>query len=238
MAGTSSSKGAKTRGHKKPASPIFKKSPSPVSVKTSGGVDIMFELLRAFDGKSHVCTFHLKKGQTDGFSKPINDAIQSGDLANQGFVFADSGLRASHESDEAKVNSNGYPHRCFAQFIGDSEIPDTVEACLATCNLLKTILSAPANNKFNTTYRVSADYNLTQSPRRTADFVLTTSTIVQIIGHKYEVEQGRTFYEMFPELAGIYFTPNPTYPDKAILELGHPAGNVAHEAADEDSGGD
>jgi hypothetical protein len=236
MAATSSK--TKTRANKKPASPMFKKSASPVSVKASGSVDIMFELLMAFDGKSHVCTFHLKKGQTDGFSKPLNDAIQSGDLANLGFLFADSGLRASHESDESKVNSKGFQYRCFAQFIGDSDILDTVEGCLATCNLLKTILSAPANNRFNTTYRVSADNNLTQNPRRTADFVLTTPTIVQIIGHKYEVEQGRTFYEMFPELAGIYFTPNPTYPDKAILELGYPAGNVAHQAEEEDSGGD
>jgi hypothetical protein len=48
------------------------------------------------------------------------------------------------------------------------------------------------------------------------------------------VEQGKTFYEMFPELAGIYFTPNPTYLDKAILELGHPAGDIA-QAANEDS---
>jgi hypothetical protein len=217
---------------KKSASPIFKKSDSPVSVKDSGCVDIMYEILKAYDGKAHVICYHLRKGATDGFSKPINDAIASGDLANDCFNFADSPLRVSHDVDEPKLTSKGFHHRCFPQFIGDSDVPDTLEGCLATCKRLKAVLSAPANNRFNTTYRISADNNLTQNPPRSADFVLTTSTILQIIGHKYEVEQGQTFYGMFPELASIYFTPNPTYPHQAISELGYPAGNAADNIAD------
>jgi hypothetical protein len=116
-----------------------------------------------------------------------------------------------------------------------------LEGCLATCNRLKAVLSAPANNRFNTIYRVLVGNNLTQNPRCSADFVLTTSTIVQIADHKYKVKQGKTFYGMFPELASIYFTPNPTYPYKATLELGQPAGdvadNVANEVADDKDGG-
>jgi hypothetical protein len=74
--------------HKKSTSPMFKKSTFPVLVKDSGCVDIMFEIFKSNDGKSHACSFHLQKGQTDGFSKPINDAITSGELANDGFIFA------------------------------------------------------------------------------------------------------------------------------------------------------
>jgi len=229
---------AASRGHSKKASPTFKKTASPVSVKDSGCVDIMFEIFKAYDEKSHVCCFYLRKGQTDGFSKPINDAITSGELASDGFVFADSTLRVSRDIDEPKLTSKGFHYRCFPQFIGDSEVPDTLEGCLATCHRLKKILTAPANNRFNTTYRVSAENNLTQNPRRSADFVLTTSTIVQIIDHKYEVEQGKSFYGMFPELATIYFTPNPTYPYKAISELGYPNGGAADEEEDESDDND
>jgi hypothetical protein len=39
-------------------------------------------------------------------------------------------------------------------------------------------------------------------------------------------------------LASIHFTPNPTYPEKAFLQLGNSAGEVAHQAANEDSDGD
>jgi hypothetical protein len=89
----------------------------------------------------------------------------------------DSALRVSRESDEAKLTSKGFHHRCFPQFIGDSEIPDTLEGCLATCNKQKAILATPANNRFNTSYRVLADNNLTQNPRRHADFVLIATTV-------------------------------------------------------------
>jgi len=57
---------------------------------------------------------------------------------------------------------------------------------------------------------------------------------VQIIDHKHEEEQGKTLYSMFPELAGIHFTPNPTCPDKDIPELGVPAGD---QAADKEGSG-
>jgi hypothetical protein len=67
--------------------------------------------------------------------------------------------------------------------------------------------------------------------------VLTTSAVVQIINHKYEMDEGGTFYNMSPALAGIYFIPNPTYPYQAISQLGYPPGDVAHQAADEDSAG-
>jgi hypothetical protein len=254
MAASKSASGAKNKGdaaaaknqgsppaagsshiHKKSTSPMFKKLTSPVPVKDSRCADVMFKIFKSCDGKSHVCSFHLQKGQTDGFSKPINDAIRSGELANDGFVFANSAVHVSRESDKPKLTFKGFHCRCFPQFIGDSEIPDTLEGCLANCDKLKAILTAPANNtRFNASYRVSADDNLTQNPHRSAD-VLIASTIVNIIDCKHAVEQGKTFYKMVPELAGICFTPNPTHPDKAISELGHPAGDIAHQAANKDS---
>jgi hypothetical protein len=82
---------------------------------------------------------YLQKGLTDGFSKLINDAIASDELANDGFVFADSTLRVSRDSCKPKLTSKGFHHRCFPQFIGDSEVPDTLEGCLATCNRLKAV---------------------------------------------------------------------------------------------------
>jgi hypothetical protein len=117
--------------------------------------------------------------------------------------------------------------------VKDSGCVDIMHEILkACCKRLKAVLSAPANNRFNTTCRVSADNNLTQNPPRCADFVLTTSAILQIIGHKHEVEQGQTFHGTFPELASVCFTPNPTCPHQAISELGHPAGNAADDVAD------
>ena len=78
--------------HKKSALPVFfKKSASSVSVKDSGFVNIVIKIFKACDG-SHVCSFHLRKGQNDGFSKAINDAISSGELASDSFMFTNSAL--------------------------------------------------------------------------------------------------------------------------------------------------
>ena len=75
--GSSPTTGSRSHSTKK-ALLTFKKTASPVSVKDSRCVDIMFEIFKAYDERSHVCCFYLRNGQTDGFSKPINDAITSG----------------------------------------------------------------------------------------------------------------------------------------------------------------
>jgi hypothetical protein len=89
----------------------------------------------------------------------------AGDLADDGSIFANSAPRVSHDLGEPKLTSKGFPwHRAFPQFVGDSETPDAVDGCLATCSRLRAILSAPANNRFSTTFRILANNNLTQNP--------------------------------------------------------------------------
>jgi hypothetical protein len=220
---------------KKAGSP-FKTTFAPLSLRGSTDVNIMFERING----AHLTIFYLQKGQTDGFSKPLNDAIVSGDLTEYGFLYADSYLRLDHATDAPRKNSKGYNYRCFPQFTGDSEAPVTLAENLVAAGHLARVLSAPANNQFNTQYRVSASNDLTQNPPRSADFILTSDTIVQIIIHKYNLGDQATFYAAYPEFARYFFTPNPTYPFAAISQLGFPPGEQPDEedVSHSDSDGD
>jgi hypothetical protein len=166
--------------------------------------------------------FTYKVGETDGFSKPVNDAIGPGKLTDHGFFYSDSYLRLDHASDVPKKTSKGYNCRCFPQFTGGSEAPVTLAENLVAAGHLARIISAPANNQFNTQCHVSRDNDLTQNPPRSAAFILTSDTVLQIINHKCNLGDKDTFYNACPEFARYFFTPNPAYPHAAISKLGHP----------------
>jgi hypothetical protein len=147
-------------------------------------------------------------------------------------MYAGSSLRLAHDSDEPRKTLKGFKYRCFPQFTGGSDAPVTSADNLVAAGHLARILSAPASNKYNTQYRVSRDNDLTQNPPRSADFILTSDTIVQIINHKYELGDKANFYAACPEFARCFFTPNPTYPYAAISQLGYPSGTQPDEEED------
>jgi hypothetical protein len=205
---------------KQPSSPIFKTTSTPLSLKGGTDINIMFERING----SHLTVFYLQRGGTDGYSKPINDAIASGQLAEHGFLFADSYLRLDHASDVPRKTSKGYNYRCFPQFTGRDGDPVTLADNLIAAGHLSKILSDPSNNKYKTQYRVSSDNDMTQNPPRSADFILMNEAIAQIINDRYQLEDNATFYGTHPEFARYFFTPNPTYPFVAISQLGYPPG--------------
>jgi hypothetical protein len=120
------------------------------------------------------------------------------------------------------------------------ENPVTLADNLVTAGNLARILFAPANNQYNTQYRILRDNeDLTQNPPCSADFILTSDTIMQIFNHKYNLGDKATFYTTCPEFARYFFTPNPTYPYATISQLGHPVGEQPdEEAVHSDSDGD
>jgi hypothetical protein len=166
--------GNKSSGAPKKAPSLFKTTSAPMSLKASTDVDIKFERVKG----SHLTIWYLQKGQTDGYSKPLNDAIESGELAKYGFMYAGSSLRLAHDSDEPRKSSKGFNYRCFPHFTSGSDAPVTSADNLVAAGHLARILPAPASNKYNTQYRVLRDNYLTQNPPRSADFILTSNTIV------------------------------------------------------------
>jgi hypothetical protein len=64
---------------------------------------------------------------------------------------------------------------------------------------------------------------MTTSPPRSADHMLTTETIVQIIKHKYDVPDGSSFFATCSALARSYFDPERNFPPMAVAQLGYPS---------------
>lgn len=193
------------------------------SAKAPSVLDIKYELIAG--GK--LVVFIVTRNGSDGWSKPINDAVRSGELKDSGFHWFDCALRVDRSVNQTKSGSKGYPFRCFPQFV-NPETPSTAQSRFKTAKELQSILSRKENNKFNTKYRVHKENDQT-SPNepRAADYVLTDEVIQQVIETIF-VDAGIGFFEQSGDEALDWFTPHPVkgdFSDIATTWFGYPDNN-------------
>jgi hypothetical protein len=208
---------------RKPSSPKFNKGGNVVSVTGGGAVNVKFEAVVLHDRHIQIVVYWLERGESDGFSKPINDAIFRMELTEEGFYWAECTRRLSLASETSMMNAKGWKWRCFPQFVADSKKPNKAPDRLATAQVLADVLSQPSVNQYNVEYRAVAANDMTRDPPRSADHLLTTEVIVTIIKQKYNLEDSPSFYAAYPDLAQKFFDAEANYPHLAISQLGYPS---------------
>ena len=157
------------------------------------------------------------------YSMDLETAIGKGELAEHGLTFTRFKLRNEDgESDGYKMNSQGYPWRCWPAAVKAPGHIYKKEQRMEVRSAIADLLRRPENNRYNITYIASEDDDFTVNPPRPVSALLVGHHVMSLLNGLHP-DLGVSFYSDNEEYAKMWFGEQGPYPALAIHRLGFPA---------------